>query len=96
MTRFIGDLEDDEKLQWEINNFEMANGTANGYTGVTAIFYIRDVPIDSESFINSEGLDNANGGSTDNQDTTSSVSNTTSTPATSTTSNTVATNTTVN
>jgi len=97
VTRFIEDLEDDEKLEWEINNFEMASGTANGYTGVTAVFWIKDVPIDSESFIASEGFDNINGDQTDAQSTTTnSVSNTTNTTTTSTVSNTVVSNNTVN
>ena len=99
VTRFIEDLEDDEKLEWEINSFEMASGTANGYTGVTAVFYIKDVPIDSESFIDSEGLDNIAGNQPDVQSTpTNTVSNVTSTttPTTSAVSNTVVSNNTVN
>ena len=51
VTNFISDLENNDKLNWEIKDFSMANGTANGYTGVSATFTIKDVPIDSESYI---------------------------------------------
>ena len=93
VTNFISDLENDDKLGWEINGFAMENGSANGYEGVSAVFVIRDVPIDSESFIASEGMSNINENTnrSDNQNptqtstqntvtnTTNMVSNTTNT-----------------
>lgn len=94
VANFISDLENDNKLGWEINDFAMENGSANGYTGVSAVFTIRDVPIDSESFIASEGMNNLdnnqNQGQTPNQNT---ITNTTTTntavsPTTNTISNT--------
>ncbi|MBR2289116.1 MAG: hypothetical protein IJ867_00435 [Clostridia bacterium] len=53
VATFISDLENDDRLSWEIKNFAMASGNSNGYSGVTATFTIKDVPIDSESFISS-------------------------------------------
>lgn len=53
VSNFISDLENDEKLGWEIKDFQMAQGNANGYSGVSATFTIKDVPIDSESYIES-------------------------------------------
>ncbi|MBR1540926.1 MAG: hypothetical protein IJ629_07315 [Clostridia bacterium] len=55
VANFISDLENDAELGWEINDFAMANGNNNGYSGVSAVFTIRDVPIDSESYLNSAG-----------------------------------------
>ena len=55
VANFISDLEDDAELGWEINDFAMANGTNNGYSGVASMFTIRDVPIDSESYLASAG-----------------------------------------
>ena len=103
VANFISDLENDNKLGWEINDFAMESGSANGYTGVSAVFTIRDVPIDSESFIASEGTNNTTDGnqnqnqtSTQNQGqrtsqnsgTNTATTNTTTTPVTNTVSNT--------
>ena len=59
VAHFISDLEDDDRLNWEINNFAMNSGSGE----VTATFTIKDVPIDSESFISSAtaGQNNSNG-----------------------------------
>lgn len=51
VSNFISDIENDDKLGWEIKNFSMSNGTNNGYTGVSATFTIKDVPIDSDSYL---------------------------------------------
>lgn len=55
VTNFISDLENDTKLNWAISDFSMGNGSVNGYSGVTATFTVRDVPIDSESYLQSAG-----------------------------------------
>ena len=48
---FISELENDTRLEWEIKNFQMESGSVNGYNGVSATFTIKDVPIDSNSYI---------------------------------------------
>jgi len=53
VANFISDLENDSKLNWEIKDFEMASGNSNGYSGVSAKFTVKAVPIDSESYLNS-------------------------------------------
>ena len=55
VVNFISDLEDNDKLNWEIKSFNMEAGSSNGYQGVTAKFVIEDVPIDSESYITTGG-----------------------------------------
>lgn len=60
VTNFISDLENDDRLGWEIKEFSMANGTANGYNGVSATFTIKNVPIDSESYLESASYSNGN------------------------------------
>ena len=72
VAHFISDLEDDDRLNWEINNFAMNSGSG----GVTATFTIKDVPIDSESFISSAtaGQNNSNG----NTDSSETIENTNS------------------
>ena len=66
VTNFISDLENDDKLGWEITGFRMQSGTANGYSGVSAQFTIKDVPIDSESYLLSNS-DNSQSNSEGNQ-----------------------------
>lgn len=53
VATFISDIENDDKLGWEISDFAMSSGTSNGYSGVSATFTIKDVPIDSESYLTS-------------------------------------------
>lgn len=56
VASFISDLENDDKLGFEINGFQMAQGNTDGYTGVSAKFTVKDVPIDSESYIESSSF----------------------------------------
>ena len=55
---FISDLENDDRLGWEIRDFSMSQGSNNGYSGVVASFTIKDIPIDSESYIASSSYVN--------------------------------------
>lgn len=57
VANFISDLENDEKLKWEISGFAMGNG---GSGGVSAMFTIKDVPIDSESYLESKVAQDGN------------------------------------
>ena len=98
VTNFISDLENDDKLNWEIREFAMASGTANGYSGVSAKFTVRDVPIDSESYLASASAapetpttdgSAANTNTTANTTANAVVFNTVSNTTTNTTTNTV-------
>ena len=104
VERFIADLEDDAELGWEINDFEMVNGSVNGYTGVTAKFVTRSIPVDKMSYLDSmlngqaviDANNNSSTGTGSNNGTVSnSTTNTTTTPVDNSTSNTVS-NTTTN
>lgn len=59
VTNFISELENDEDLQWQINNFSMQSGSSNGYSGVSAKFVVKSIPIDSKSYIASQ-VENSN------------------------------------
>ena len=47
VANFISHLENDEKLSWEITNFEMGSGE----DCVNASFVVKDIPIDSKSYL---------------------------------------------
>lgn len=59
VANFISDLENDDRLSWEIKDFAMGNST-NGKSGVTAAFTVKDVPIDTESYLESTTVTDPN------------------------------------
>ena len=75
VVNFISDLENNDKLGWEIRNFSMEAGSSNGYSGVTGTFTIKDVPIDSESYITSSSGSSVTDGTGSTDDTSTSSSN---------------------
>ena len=82
VTNFISELENDEDLQWQINNFTMQSGSANGYSGVSAKFVVKSIPIDSKSYIatqSASGNNSENNQSADGSDNTGNTTNTTAT-----------------
>ena len=77
VSNFISELENDSELAWEINDFSMESGSANGFSGVSAKFNVKGIPIDSKSYINTvqnQTTDNTNNGGT-TEDTTNTVGN---------------------
>ena len=58
VSDYIAELENDERLLWEINDFSMQSGSSNGYSGVSGKFTVKGIPIDSQSYLESIQTDN--------------------------------------